>query len=344
MVGIEVPVPVAGTVDEVKNGTQVIKIASAWLLVFMLAVAASIVTITVVNNKNYGPEGTVASYLKALKDGNGAKALGLLQAKVPSANAAVLDGAPLAKSMQGVDNITIGEAVDGPDGQRMVTVSYKVDDTALSTDFKLVPGSKHWLFFDSWKMVPSTLPVIDASVVNANEASINGVPVNMPDSRSSFAVFYPGRYSLEYRSELFAAPPVVRAVTGPDNGVAPVALATGPTSELLSQVDGAIHSYLDECTKQAVLMPAGCPMSAGTDNRVTSEVHWSIADYPAISISPFGGQWVMAPLTVKAQVQFEEQNLFTGIVSEVKTAEDFTFSAKLAINGTNVSVTPMVNY
>lgn len=341
---IEATAPEPGTVDEVKNGTQIIKIAATWLLVFMLALAASIVTITVVNNKNFGPEGAVASYLKALKDGDGAKALGLLQAKVPNANAAALDGAPLAASMKDLKDIVIGDSVDGPDGQQLVSVNYTIDGTALSTDFKLVPGSKHWLFFDSWHMVPGTLPTIEASVVNANQASINGVDVNMPDSRNTFAVFYPGRYVLEYRSELFAAPPVARDVTGPDQASAPVALATGPTSELLAQVDGTIHSYLDGCTQQAVLMPTGCPMSAGTDNRVLSEVTWSILDYPVIAISPFAGQWVMAPLTVKAQVAFEEQNLFTGIVSEVKTAEDFTFNAKLTISGTNVSVTPVVDY
>ncbi len=337
-------VPEPGTVDEVTNGTQLIKIAAAWLLLFMLAVAASIVTITVVNTKNFGPEGTVSHYLKALKDGNGAKALGLLQAKVPSADAAALDGAALAASMKGLEDISIGDAVDGPEGQQIVTVSYTVDGAALSTDFKLVHSSKQWLFFDSWQMVPGTLPTIEASVVNANEATINGVDVNMPDSRNTFAVFFPGRYDIEYRSELFAAPPVVRAVTGPDAAVAPVALATGPTSELLSQVGGTIRTYLDGCAKQAVLMPGGCPMSAVTDNRVTSAVAWSILDYPAISISPFGGQWVMAPLTVKAQVQFEEQNLFTGLISEEKTAEDFTFSAKLSISGTNVGVTPVVDY
>lgn len=341
---IEASGPEPGTVDEVKNGTQIIKIAATWLLVFMLALAASIVTITVVNNKNFGPEGTVASYLKALKDGDGAKALGLLQAKVPSANAAALNGAPLAASMTEIKDIVIGESTDGPDGQQLVRVGYTIDGTAHSTDFKLVPGNKQWLFFDSWHMAPGTLPTIEASVVNANQASINGVEVNMPDSRNTFAVFYPGRYELEYRSELFAAPPVARAVTAPDQAGEPVALATGPTSELLAQVDKTIHNYLDGCAKQAVLMPAGCPMSAGSDNRITSEVAWSILDYPVIAISPFGGQWVMAPLTVKAQVAFEEQNLFTGIISEVKTAEEFTFSAKLSISGTNVSVTPVVDY
>lgn len=343
MTGIQAPESAPGTVDEVKNGTQLIKIAAAWLLVLMVALAACIVTIAVVNDKNFGPERTVSKYLNALKAGDGAKALGLLQAKVPSANAAALDGSALAASMTDLKDISIGEAVDGQDKQKIVTVSYTVDGAALTSDFKLLHGPKQWLFFDSWAMVPSTLPLIDVSVVNANQASINGVDANMPDGRNSFAVFYPGRYELEYRSSLFAAPAVARAVTGPE-GVAAVGLATGPTSELLAKVDGTIRSYLDGCTEQAVLLPTGCPMSAGSDNRITSDVKWSILEYPSIAISPYGGQWVLAPLTGKAQVEFAEQNLFTGLISDVKQAEGFTFSATLSIKGSNVSVTPVLDY
>ena len=42
---------VAGTVDGVKNGTALNKIVTLWLLVLMIALAASIVTIAVVNTK-----------------------------------------------------------------------------------------------------------------------------------------------------------------------------------------------------------------------------------------------------------------------------------------------------
>ncbi|MFQ4148687.1 hypothetical protein AAGW05_08330 [Arthrobacter sp. LAPM80] len=336
--------PNAGIVDGVKNGTQLIKIAAAWLLIFMLAVAASIVTISMVNSKDFGPESTVANYLGALKEGNGAKALGLLRAKVPGGNAAALNGAALALSQKPLKNVTIAEAVAAPGNKKLVTVSYTVADAPLSTDFLLTRGPRQWLFFDSWEMTPTTLPTINASVVNANTARINGADANMPNSRNSFVVFYPGSYELEYRSPLFAAPPVTRTVTGPDMPVPAVGLATGPTSDLLAQVDGTIRKYLDACAKQAVLMPTGCPMSNVTDNRVTSAVAWKVLEYPAITISPFGGQWILAPLSVKTQVQYQEQDLFTGLESEVKNVAEFGFSAKLSITGNTVSVTPVLSY
>ncbi|MDJ0311935.1 hypothetical protein [Arthrobacter sp. H35-D1] len=327
-----------------KNGTPLSKIATTWLLVLMLALAASIVTIAIVNTTSFGPERTVATYMAALKDGNGAKAMGLLNAKVPGANAAALDGESLAQSQKALKNLSIADAVAVPDGKESVDVSYTVGETAFSSQFILEKGPKHWIFFDSWEMVPTTLPVIDVSVVNANQASINGANANMPAGKNSFAVFYPGNYEFEYRSDLFAAPPVSRTVEGPGQSAPAVALATGPTSDLLSQVDGTIRKYLDACAKQAVLLPTGCPMSAETGNRVLSPVAWSIAEYPAITISPYGGTWIMAPLTVKAQVSYKEQDLFTGLVSEFKKANTFDFSAKLSVDGTTVGVTPVVDY
>lgn len=310
----------------------------------MLGIAAASITIGVVNNQEFGPEKTVSHYLQALRDGDGAKALALLQAKVPSANAAALDGEALAQSQAKLENVTVAQAEDAPQNQKRVTVSYTLDEEELSTDFLLTPGPRQWTFFDTWTMLPSTLPTVAASVANANEASINGVGVNMPEGRNSFAVFYPGSYELEFRSTLFAAPPVTRHVTHADQSVPAVALASGPTSNLLAQVDGVVRQYLDDCAKQTVLMPTGCPMSAHSNNRVTSPITWSIATYPAITISPFDGQWVIAPLTVTTHLAFQEQDLFTGLLQEVKQSSDFEFTAKLQITGNDVSVTPVPNY
>ncbi|MCQ9164749.1 hypothetical protein [Arthrobacter sp. STN4] len=327
-----------------KNGAPLIKVAATWLLILMLAIAAAIITITVVNTNSFGPARTVENYLDALRAGNGAKALGLLHGRVPSANAAVLDGPGLARSQQDLKDVKVGDPVAGPDHSQKVTVSYTIGGQALSTDFKLAQGPKRWLFFDTWSIVPTTLPVLDVSVVNANQASVNGVDVNMPNGKNSFAVFYPGSYSADYKSPLFAAPAVQRSVTDPLVSVPAVTLATGPTGELLSQVGSTIHKYLDACAKQTVLMPANCPMSAATNNRVVSAVKWSIVDYPQVSITPYGGKWIMAPLTVRAQVQYQEQDLFTGAVAPFMHAEDFGFTAKLSIAGNTVGVTPVVSY
>ena len=75
----------------------------------------------------------------------------------------------------------------------------------LRTEFLLERSGTEWLFFHKWAIVPAALPVLDVTVVNASEATLNGVPVNMPDGRNSFAVFYPGEYEASLAGEYFAA-------------------------------------------------------------------------------------------------------------------------------------------
>lgn len=326
-----------------KNGASLIRIAATWLFILMVAIAAAIVTIKVVNDSHFAPQKTVQAYFDALKAGNGEKALGLLNARVPGADAAVLDGAGLAKSQVGLSDLSFAETTTDS-GQTKVTASYSINGSALTTDFLLTPGPKQWLFFDSWQISPSTLPVMNVSVVNANEAQVNDVPVNMPLGKNSFATFYPGIYSASYSSPLFEAPAQQRIVSSPTGSVQAVSLATQASSALLAKINTTLHSYLDNCAKQAVLMPADCPMSATNNNRVISPIKWSIVKYPDVTVSPYSGRWVLAPLTVRAQVEYKIQDLFTGLTADVKDAEDFGFSARLNISGNTVSVTPVVSY
>ncbi|WP_427015686.1 hypothetical protein ACQCSX_12765 [Pseudarthrobacter sp. P1] len=310
----------------------------------ILAALAAVATISMVNSNYFGPQQGVRDYFSALHAGDGAKAMGLLRATVPAANAAMLDGDGLKTAAAAIEDLHVGNPRQGPGSHSTVTATYKIDGASLTTDFELEPGPRHWLFFDSWRFVPSTLPTIEVSVVNEQQALVNSVPVNMPHGKNSFAVFYPGRYQSEFRSVFFQAPPVVRTVASSNTRAPAVALATGPTTALTGQVSDKLHEYLDGCAAQTVLLPTDCPLSNHSDNRILSTVKWSILDYPKVDISAYGGTWVLAPLTVKARVEYQEQELFTGKVSDVKTAEDFGFSAKLTVTDNSVTVTPVVSY
>ena len=100
------------------GNSTVLRTAAAWLLCLMLAVAAAVVTIVIVNAKVYSPQHQVRAYFDALQDGDGAKALGLLRAKVPNANAALLDGAPLKQSVADISDLEVGDPVQ-LDGDRV---------------------------------------------------------------------------------------------------------------------------------------------------------------------------------------------------------------------------------
>lgn len=325
-----------------------VRIAAAWLLVLMLAVAGGVVAVNVVNNSLASPQQPVREYLDALQKGEGEKALGLLSASVPQGNAAMLDGTALQTATARISGIRYGDAEDRGNNRVMVPIEYTIDGSELRTEFLLERSGTEWLFFHKWALVPAALPVLDVTVVNASEATLNGVPVNMPNGRNTFAVFYPGEYEASLAGQYFSAAPTKATVSGRDVPVAPLNLMTEATDGLKDAVGGKVNEFLDNCAdtadKQQQLQP-DCPFYHSTNNRVMDgTIDWSITEYPNISIEPFGGRWVVAPLNGKARIEAQQVDLFTGAVTYLNAVHDFSFTVRLDIDADTVKVTPLLSY
>jgi hypothetical protein len=324
-----------------------VRIAAVWLLGLMLAVAGAVVAINLVNNSIASPQQPVREYLDALQKGEGEKALGLLNASVPQSNPAMLDGEALKTAAAGISEVKFGNAEDRGGNQVMVPIDYTLGGSRLHTEFLLQRSGTQWLFFHDWSFVPAALPVLDVTVVNSNQASLNGVPVNMPNGRNSFAVFYPGEYEASLNGKFFAAPATRATVSSRDMPSAPLNLLTEATNGLKDAVTAKVKEFLDTCAaqadKQQRLQP-DCPFYHATNNRVVDgTIDWSITDYPAVSIEPFGGRWVVAPLDGKARIKARQVDLFTGAVTELNTVHDFSFTTRLDIAGDSVKLTPQLS-
>ncbi|WP_346959332.1 hypothetical protein [uncultured Arthrobacter sp.] len=324
-----------------------VRIAAVWLLGLMLAVAGAVVAINLVNNSIASPQQPVREYLDALQKGEGEKALGLLKASVPQSNPAMLDGEALKTAAAGISDVKFGNAEDRGGNQVMVPIDYTLGGSRLHTEFLLQRSGTQWLFFHDWSFVPAALPVLDVTVVNSNQASLNGVPVNMPNGRNTFAVFYPGEYEASLNGKFFAAPATRATVSSRDMPSAPLNLLTQATEGLKDAVTAKVKEFLDTCAaqadKQQRLQP-DCPFYHATNNRVVDgTIDWSIADYPAVSIEPFGGRWVVAPLDGKARIKARQVDLFTGAVTELNTVHDFSFTTRLDIAGDSVKLTPQLS-
>ena len=325
-----------------------VRIAAGWLLGLMLAVAGAVVSINLVNGSVAGPQQPVREYLSALQKGEGEKALGLLHASVPQSNAAMLDGTSLQTAAARITDVKFGDAQDRGGNQVMVPIDYTIDGSQLHTEFLLESSGTEWLFFHKWSFVPAALPVLDVTVVNSNEATLNGVPVNMPNGRNTFAVFYPGEYEASLNGQYFSAAPTRATLAARDVPPAPLNLLTKATDALKTAVSGKVKEFLDSCAdeadKQQKLQPA-CPFYHATNNRVIDgTIDWSITEYPAVSIEPFGGRWVVAPLDGKARIKARQVDLFTGAVSDINAVHDFSFTTRLDIDGDTVKLTPLLNY
>lgn len=326
------------------QSSRVIRVLAAWLLALMLAVVAAITSVILVNSHVFGPHQQVESYLEALRQGDGGRALGLLNATVPEANAALLDGPALQRAADGMEDVRIGAPQPSDDHRAQVDVTYSVRDTEHTTSFLLEKTGTEWLFFNRWEFVPSTLPTLEVSVINENEATLNGTRVLVPEGRAQFAVFYPAEVEASYTSEHFAAPAQAAAVTDRQQSPVRLNLATAATPALVEAVSAQLKSFLDSCAEQAVFQPTNCPFGHQTENRVAAPIKWSIIEYPQVSVEPFNGDWVISPLKGTAQLDTSLQDLFTGGIEPISLPQEFTFTARLAVTGEAITVTPVVEF
>ncbi|MFI2566413.1 hypothetical protein [Paenarthrobacter sp. NPDC018779] len=338
----------AGNVKGVQVSQALVKTAAGWLLGLMLAAAGAIVCINLVSNSVASPQQPVREYLEALQKGEGEQALGLLRAKVPNANAAMLDGTALQTAASALSDVKIGNAESRNGNRVAVPVDYTLDGSRLHTEFLMERTGTQWLFFGKWAFVPTTLPTIDVTVVNASEAALNGVPVNMPNGRNTFAVFFPGKYEASLNGTFFEAPATSALVSTRDGGQAPLNLQTRSTKSMDEAVAGKVREFLDKCaseaTEQQRLQP-DCPFYHASNARVVDgTIKWEITEYPKITIEPFGGKWVVAPLNGKARLTAREINLFTGAVNDLNVVHDFSFTTQLDTDGTTVTVTPLLTF
>ncbi|GAA1349422.1 hypothetical protein GCM10009636_06260 [Arthrobacter koreensis] len=323
--------------------SPVIKAVTIWLTALMLSIAAAVVVIWLVNAKVYGPAKQVENYFQALQDGDGALALGILNAEVPEANAALLDADALRASTAGLEVLGMEEVSTSMDGRTNVVVNYRLDGAEQQSTFELEQTGTRWMFFDEWSFRPQDLPTVRVNAPNQNEAQLNGARVLLPEGSNTFAAFYPSRVAASYTSGYFEAPEQSAVLAGPGDSV-DLTLRSQATEELVKTVDARVREFLDNCAgEQNRLAPPGCPFYHLTDNRVEPPITWEILEYPTVEISPADGHWVLAPLQGKARVSATQTDLFSGAQSPLIEEKDFTFGARLSVTDAGVSLTAVID-
>lgn len=320
---------------------RVVKAVGAWFFLILLAFAAAAVTIALVNKYQYGPETDVKDYFDALRAGDGAKALGLLNADVPDSNAALLDGDPLENAAEKLEDVEISTVSSSGDSA-VVRADYTLDGQAHSSEFTLHPAQTQWGFFTVWAFDRTTLPIMHVSMPGSTAVDINGESVALTDSARDFAVFYPGIYTGSYTSPMVTADPERTVVTGPDKDTS-LQLEASASEQLSDEVDAQIREYVDRCAEQDSLYPAGCPFSYEFSGRVQGEVDWSITDYPEPEVrlsGPHKKSWSLEQSSGTAKISFTSVDLFDGSTSKVTEDVPFTFTADLDVTGDEATVTP----
>lgn len=307
----------------------------------LAAVVLALVSLGLINRLVYGPEGQVRAYFAAVREGNGAHALGILGAQIPDANAAMLDGAALKSSMAEVRHLTTSSVAFADGGERAtVTVSYTLAGQPQTTDFQLHRVGSHWGVFDRWQIDSGPLPTVHLTSNAVEAATLNSTKVPVNQGERSFAVLYPGRYTVTFESALYSAGSQSVDVTGPGGQVAELEIALEPSETARISVQQQVRTYLDTCATQNSLYPAGCPFEYPFSGRVLGDVTWSVVTYPEPEVSVVAGRWSLGQGQGVAEVSLTELDLLTGATRQVTEEIPFTLTGSLAVSGEELVLKP----
>ena len=312
-----------------------------WLILLVLAMVAAWLTISLVNKYMYGPETDVRAYFENLQDGDGGRALGLLNAQVdPEDGAILLDGQPLAAATETLEDLEIS-TVSQDSQEAVVRAEFTLDGQPHASEYRLVPLDTPWGFFTVWGFEESVLPSVTVSMPGATSADLNGASAALPDSEQRFAAFPPGVYSASYTSRWVDTDPASVVLTDEAQSET-IALKATPSEALETEISEQIAADLSTCTEQSSLYPSDCPFSYDFDGRVDGDVEWSITQQPdpAVTIGVDGGRdWALGSAQGTAEVSFTAVDLFDGSTEEVTESVPFTYTADLSVDDDSVEVT-----
>lgn len=336
----------AGTLERMTDQKRMQRVLTIWVTAFVLLLAAAVAGIMLVNQKVFGPQALVNELYGHLVAGEGGKALGLLGAEVPAGNAVLLDGEGLKNSIAPIKKFGVSEVSDVP-GEKdsvEVTANYEVFGSEKSVTYQLHRAGRDWLFFDRWAFDATTLPVVTVSADTTTQIKVNGLDSPLAKGTQTLPVFAPSVVDASFSTPNFQSRAKSVLVNNPRAKPKKVELLTEPTDELIAAIDAKLRTYLDDCAEQNVLMPTGCPMSYRTNSRVNADsIKWSISSYPKPVLTAYDGAWILRPLEVGTRLTLTEQDLVTGKYKEREVDDKFGFTARIEVNTTTFSLTPVTS-
>lgn len=329
------------SVVRMKRNDRLGPAVALWVFLVLLAVAAAWVTIALVNKYMYGPETDVRAYFHHLEEGDGARALGALNAQVPEGtDATLLDGDALRTATESLEDVEVS-TVSQDSESAVVRADYTLEGERHSTEYHLHPAETQWGFFTVWDFDETPLPTLEVSMSGVSSADINGTSAALPDSRQSFAALPPGNYTASYASKYIDTEPKSVTLTAPDQDES-VTLTARPSQTLEDEVQSSIGEDLKECTDQKTLYPTDCPFSYEFSGRVQGTPTWKIVEQPEpeISVSTKDkSEWSLSSAEGVAQVSFTSVNLFDGSTKKVTEKVPFTYEADVEFTDDQVTVT-----
>ncbi|MDQ1555080.1 MAG: hypothetical protein QOI02_82 [Actinomycetota bacterium] len=298
-----------------------------WVAAFLLLGAAFGITVLSLNSSLYSAGGFVASYLDALKrhDATTARSLpGVLTSTGVSTE--LLTDAALG-TLSGIRQLS---DITGPGDVHTVSYSYRMGDQEGQTQYRVKRTGAFLGLFTSWSFETSPLATVAVTPLHDQSFRANGVTLTSKakaDAPSRYAVFVPGLYTFDHRSEFLTADPIATPVTDPQS-VSSVQVNVQAAPAFVAEVNKQVREFLAKCATQRVLLPTGCPFGQTFDNRVVSTPTWKMHAYPDVQIVPgqASGTWLVPNTDASARLTVRVQSLFDGTITTFDKDVPFTVS------------------
>ena len=307
-----------------------------WSLLAVVLVVAFVAAVGGLNRTVYGSSTFVERYLKAIADDDIGQVMDtpgveLTPAELeergidPTTSTAMLRSGVID---HGPEDVQIVSDVEGDDGERIVTASYRIGTVINESTYVVRPLEPLYGVLNRWEFAESPLAVTEVTVENGALFQVGSLTLDTRVGKTDedleaftqsapYLAIAPAAYEFAYDSQLLTAAPVELPVE--HQGDNAVVVTTVPTDVFVERVQEEVDEYLSEtCATQQVLQPSGCPFGIVIDDRVVSAPEWTIVEYPVVTLTAGEDAFEMPRTEGTAHISVEVQSLFDGTFSQLE--------------------------
>ncbi len=319
-----------------------------WASLAVLLVAAFLAALGALNQTTYGSSSFVERYLTAIAEDDIATASTTPGVALDAAELAAL-GVPANVSTAmfrsdvievGPEDVRIVRDVENDDGSHSVTASYRLETAIVETTFDVRPLAPLYGLLNRWEFAVSPIAVIDVTAAHSPLFTVGSLELDTRATKTGddlaaftqvtpYLAIAPAVYEFGYRSTLLEAVPVELPVE--PSSRAAVTVDAIPTATFVERVQAKVDDYLQSCTTQPVLKPAGCPFGIDIDDRVVSDPVWTMVSNPVVTLAAGETAFEMPPTEGVAHISVEVQSLFDGEYSQLEVDRPFQIALSASI-------------
>ncbi|MEU4473020.1 M48 family metalloprotease [Micromonospora sp. NPDC023888] len=313
-----------------------------WLLVGALMLVACVGTggLGVVQWAFFRPQATVDGYFSALADRDSDAALGFLSDQSGGTDRKLLAQLLRGDGYRPPTDVEITK-LDRDGDSATATVTYRLAGERRTTTVDLRRDEEATLgLFHGWRVSGGLTP-LDSPIAGPG-AQLNGVA--LPGAAEGPAlVLLPGEYTATGPASALSETPSETVAVGPGQGSATLQLAPVLKPAAGEAVEARVRAWLDECAKQTVVAPPGCPFRyyGGSAQKVT----WKILEYPQITVELTGpaSAQVATPTEAEGKVQVSGTTTYFGTSTPFTDEDEFTVAGVATADGDTIAFRPAAN-